>query len=95
MSNNFTDIKTGLNHIGKSITGYSIYRSNSNNKFIISSYKSNRIIKKHLIFFSKIFFIYLLNLYIYYYYIFFIDILYKFKNKNQNLSVKYQSFVAR
>lgn len=53
MSNNFTDIKTGLNHIGKSIIGYSIYRSNSNNKFIISSYKSNRIKKKHLMDFSN------------------------------------------
>jgi len=36
MSKNLTDIKTRLNYISKSINGYIIYRSNSNNRFIIS-----------------------------------------------------------
>jgi hypothetical protein len=36
MSKNFTDIKTGLDRIFRSINGYNIYRINSNNKFIIS-----------------------------------------------------------
>lgn len=35
MNKNFTDIKTGLHRIYKSINGYIIYRYNSNNKFII------------------------------------------------------------
>ena len=36
MSKNLTNIKTRLNYISKSINGYIIYRSNSNNRFIIS-----------------------------------------------------------
>ncbi len=36
ISNNFTDFKTGLHRIFKSINGYNIYRINSNNKFIIN-----------------------------------------------------------
>ncbi len=36
MRNNFIDIKTSLDRISKSITGYSIYRSNSTNKYIIN-----------------------------------------------------------
>jgi hypothetical protein len=35
MDNNFTDIKTRLDHIRKSLNGYSIYRFNSNKKYMI------------------------------------------------------------
>jgi hypothetical protein len=35
MNTKFTDIKTKLDRIYKSINGYIIYRHNSNNKFII------------------------------------------------------------
>jgi hypothetical protein len=33
MSNYFLDIRTKLNHISKTINGYTIYRSDSNNKY--------------------------------------------------------------
>jgi hypothetical protein len=36
MSKNLTDIKTGLEHIRKSINGYAIYRFNSKNKYKIT-----------------------------------------------------------
>ena len=36
MINNLNNIKTILNYINKSIDGYNIYRSNSNNRFMIN-----------------------------------------------------------
>ena len=35
MDNNFTDIKTRLDHIRKSLNGYTIHRFNSNYKYMI------------------------------------------------------------
>jgi len=35
MNENFSNIETSLNQISKSFNGYSIYRRNSKNKYII------------------------------------------------------------
>ncbi len=45
MNNNFPGIKTTLNHIRKSMKGYTIYRSNSNNKYIINLNLTNNQIE--------------------------------------------------